>query len=291
MQLARITAEPGAAPRVVALVDGKIVPLEGDELFVSVTSIIAAGEAGVAKARNAADKALAAGKVIEGPVKFMAPTDPAIYLGLGYNYRALAEHEGKPLDRPLKLFAKFANCVAGHEDVVRVPQAIELVDYEAELGVVIGKRASRVTKEEALSYVGGYTPCNDLTAKELPRPIDSGAVKLKCIDGFGPFGPTLITADEIKDPQSLTLICRVNGEEKQRFPTSDMLHTVAESLEYVTKIMTLNPGDIVATGTSVGIGIIKQPPEFLKPDDEMEIEIEGYPVLRNKLVWEDAVPA
>jgi 2-keto-4-pentenoate hydratase/2-oxohepta-3-ene-1,7-dioic acid hydratase in catechol pathway len=288
MQLARIKARAGQEPIVVAYVGGRMVPLKGSPLFRNITSIISAGKEGVALAQKAANAAAAAGEFVTGPVEFLAPTDPAIYLGLGYNYRALAEHEGKPLDRPLKLFAKFANCVLGHDKTVHVPRAIDKVDYEAELGVVIGKRASRVKKEDALSYVGGYTPCNDLTAKELPRPVDSGAVPLKCIDGFGPLGPVLITADEIADPQKLTLICRVNGEEKQRFPTSDMLHTVAESLEYVTRIMTLEPGDVIATGTSVGIGIIKVPPVFLKPNDVMEIEIEGYPPLRNKLQWEAA---
>jgi 2-keto-4-pentenoate hydratase/2-oxohepta-3-ene-1,7-dioic acid hydratase in catechol pathway len=153
---------------------------------------------------------------------------------------------------------------------------------------VIGRRASRVSVADALSFVGGYTACNDLTAKLIPRPQESGSiiVPLKCADSFGPLGPVLVTTDEIPDPQSLTMLCRINGIEKQRYPTSDMVHSVAEVIAYITERITLNPGDVISMGTSLGIGIIQKPPQFLKPGDVMEIQIEGYPALRNRIEWE-----
>jgi 2-keto-4-pentenoate hydratase/2-oxohepta-3-ene-1,7-dioic acid hydratase in catechol pathway len=286
MQLARIRRDSNSAPEVVAHINGKLVPVAS---FKDIATLLAAGAAGLARASEAAKSALARGEGIslEG-VNYLAPTQPRVFLGLGYNYKALSLKEGVPFSKHPELFAKMPGCAIGHEQTVRVPKVIDKVDYEAELGVVIGQRASRVKAQDALSYVGGYTNCNDLTAKLIPRPPESGSVivPLKGADGFGPLGPFLVTSDEIRDPQKLTLICRVNGVEKQRFTTDDMVHSVAEVIEYITARITLEPGDVITTGTSLGIGIIKQPPEFLKNNDVVEIQIEGYPALKNRIEWE-----
>ncbi len=297
MQLARIRTQAGGQAAA-ACVDGKIVELQAaqeaaagkaDPVFADLTSLLAAGAPALERAKGLAKQALAAGKGLDfQKVTFLSPTTPATFLDLGYNYKALTTHEGLPLNKHPELFAKLPTCAIGHGQPVRVPRVVDNIDFESELGVVIGKTARRVAAKQALSYVGGYTACNDYTAKVIPRPPESGSIviPLKCADTFGPMGPTLITTDEIPDPQKLTMLCWVNGVEKQRFPTSDMVHTVAEVIEYITSRITLNPGDVITTGTSLGIGIIKTPPEFLKEGDVVEIAIDGYPRLRNRIEWE-----
>jgi 2-keto-4-pentenoate hydratase/2-oxohepta-3-ene-1,7-dioic acid hydratase in catechol pathway len=289
MQLARIRGS-GGLPVAAAWIDGRVVelPATEDPVFADLGTLLAAGEAALARARQYAERAMVAGKASDaGKVEFLAPTTPAVFLGLGYNYKALASNEGLPFNRHPELFAKMPGSAIGHDHPVRVPRVIDKVDFEAELGVVIGRTARRVKSRDALSYVGGYTACNDLTAKIIPRPPESGSitVPLKAVDTFGPLGPTLIPARDV-DPQNLTLLCRINGVERQRFSTSDMVHTVAEVIEYVTARITLNPGDVITTGTSLGIGIIQKPPVFLNEGDLMEVQIEGYPVLRNRIEWE-----
>ncbi len=299
MQLARIRTQSGGQAAAV-YVDGKVVDLQAaheaaagkpDPAFADVASLLAAGAPALERAKALTRQALAAGKGIDAAqARFLSPTTPMTFLGLGYNYRALVAHEGVPLNKHPELFAKLPGCAVGHDHPILVPRVVDKIDFESELGVVIGRTARRVRATDALGYVGGYTPCNDYTAKVIPRPPESGSIviALKCVDTFGPMGPTLVTADEIPDPQKLTMLCWVNGVEKQRFPTSDMVHTVAEVIEYVTARITLNPGDVITTGTSLGIGIIKKPPEFLHEGDVVEIAIEGYPRLRNRIEWEKA---
>ncbi|KAA3630752.1 MAG: fumarylacetoacetate hydrolase family protein [Proteobacteria bacterium] len=287
MQLSRIRTAPGATPVVAGYADGKLIVLGDDPDFVDISTLLAAGPAALQKARAA----IATGTAIDADsVEYLSPTTPTVFLGLGYNYKALATKEGVPFNAHPELFAKMPGSAVGHDRPVKVPAVIDKVDYEAELAVVIGKQASRVKAAEALDFVGGYTICNDLTAKLIPRPPESGSVviPLKAVDTFGPMGPTLVTADEVPDPQALMLYCRINGEEKQRFSTDDMVHSVSEAIEYITARITLNPGDVITTGTSLGIGIIEVPPVFLNPGDVMEVGIEGYPVLRNRIEWERA---
>jgi 2-keto-4-pentenoate hydratase/2-oxohepta-3-ene-1,7-dioic acid hydratase in catechol pathway len=290
MQLARIRGASGH-PVAAVWLDGKVVelPASEDRAFADVATLLAAGPAALERARALAERAVAAGKAVDAAkVKFLAPTTPGVFLGLGYNYKALATNEGLPFNKHPELFAKLPGCAIGHDAPVMVPKVVDKIDFEAELGVVIGRTARRVKARDALDCVGGYTACNDLTAKIIPRPVESGSiiVPLKAADTFGPMGPTLIPTRLIPDPQKLTMLCRVNGVEKQRFETSDMVHTVAEVIEYITARITLNPGDVITTGTSLGIGIIKKPPEFLKEGDVVEVQIEGYPALRNRIQWE-----
>lgn len=289
MQLARIKGD-GGNPVAAAWIDGKLIelPVSHDAVFADLGTLMAAGESALCRAEDYAQKVLAAGKGVPASrVQFLSPTRPMVFLGLGYNYRALAQKEGLAFNNHPELFAKLPGCAVGHDHPISVPKVIDKIDYEAELAVVIGRTARRVKAKNALDFIGGYTACNDYTAKVIPRPVESGSiiVPLKASDTFGPMGPTLIPARGM-DPQNLTLLCRVNGEEKQRFSTSDMVHTVAETIEYITARITLNPGDVITTGTSLGIGIIKQPPVFLKEGDVVEVQIEGYPALRNKIQWE-----
>lgn len=289
MQLARIRGADGQ-PVAAAWIHNKVVelPAAADAAFADLAVLMAQGNAALERAESYANRALAAGKGIDSTrVEFLPPTTPQIFLGLGYNYKALATTEGVPFNKHPELFAKMPGSAIGHGHPVRVPKVIDKVDFEAELGVVIGRTARRVKAKDALSFVGGYTACNDLTAKIIPRPKESGSIviPLKAVDTFGPLGPTLIPAEGI-DPQNLTMVCRVNGVERQRFSTSDMVHSVAEIIEYITERITLNPGDVITTGTSLGIGIIQKPPVFLREGDVMEIQIEGFPALRNTIEWE-----
>ena len=289
MQLARIKDATGKAVAAVWM-EGNVIalPVSQDHAFADLGTLMSAGDKALTHARQYAERQIATGKSVQASrVQFLSPTTPMVFLGLGYNYKALAENEGLPLNKHPELFAKLPGCAVGHDHPILVPKVIDKIDYEAELAVVIGRTARRVKAKNALDYVGGYTACNDLTAKVIPRPVESGSiiVPLKASDTFGPMGPTLIPARGV-DPQNLTLLCRVNGEERQRFSTSDMVHSVAETIEYITARITLNPGDVITTGTSLGIGIIKKPPVFLKEGDVVEVQIEGYPALRNKIQWE-----
>lgn len=220
-------------------------------------------------------------------VRLEAPVSrPEKVIGLGYNYRALCENEGVTPGTEPELFVKMPTSVTGPSDPVVVPAVIDKVDFEAELTVVIGRRCSQVKESEALDYVAGYTVMNDVTAKIIPRPPESGSVvlALKGVDTFAPTGPAILLADESVDPQNMRIKCRVNGVEKQDFNSSDMVHTVAQTIEYISARITLEPGDLITTGTSLGIGIIQKPPVFLEDGDVVECEIEGIGTIQNEFV-------
>lgn len=216
-------------------------------------------------------------------VRLLAPVPrPSKVIGLGYNYHALCKNENVRPPQVPELFAKMPTSVTGPFDPVMVPRSIDKVDFEAELGVIIGRRCHNVPTSEALSFVAGYTVVNDVTAKIIPRPVEAGSVMLylKGVDTFAPTGPCLSTTDKI-DPQDLNIICRVNGEEKQNFSTSDMVHPVARAVAFISERITLEPGDLISTGTSLGIGIIQKPPVFLEDQDVVECEIKGIGTIRN----------
>ena len=210
--------------------------------------------------------------------------NPEKIFGIGYNYKQLCDYERHEYPQRAEIFAKMPTCVTGAYDDVNVTPAVELVDFESELCVVIGRTARRVSAADALAYVGGYTVIDELSAKILPRPKVGGKTETlpqKGVDQFGPLGAVVITPDEIPDPSALTMIARVNGEEQQNFPTSDMVHGVPALIEQISSIITLHPGDMIATGTSVGCGIVDVPPRLLSDGDVVECEIVGYPGCRN----------
>ena len=163
-----------------------------------------------------------------------------------------------------------------------VPPETEQPDWEAELGVVIARRCSRVRVEDALDHVAGYTCLNDLSARDLQNRV-SQWTRGKAIDGFLPMGPWLVTPDEVGDPQALAVRCRVNGETMQDGHTSLMIWTVAELIAFVSETITLEPGDVIATGTPAGIGAARTPPVFLRDGDVVEVEIERVGVLTTRI--------
>ncbi|MFC5704044.1 fumarylacetoacetate hydrolase family protein [Cohnella faecalis] len=214
-------------------------------------------------------------------------THPNKIICIGLNYRKHAEETGSPIpDHPI-LFNKFNNTLTANKRDVAIPGVTDKVDYEAELAVVIGSRAKYVTKESALDYVFGYSCVNDLSARDLQMRTSQWLTGKSC-DDFSPLGPYLVTADEVGNPNDLEIRAYVNGEIRQQSNTADMIFHVDELVSYVSRYMTLEPGDILLTGTPEGV-VMGYPPEkqvYLKPGDLVKIEIEGLGSLENRMTAE-----
>ncbi|HLJ35662.1 MAG TPA: fumarylacetoacetate hydrolase family protein [Ktedonobacteraceae bacterium] len=182
------------------------------------------------------------------------------------------------------IFTKSPTTVNGPYGEIAVdPRVSEQIDWEAELAVIIGKTGKNIREEDALDYVFGYTVLNDVTARDL-QDRHRQFFKGKSIDGYCPMGPWIVTADEIADPQNLAISCRVNGVTKQNDNTGNMIFSVRQIIAILSLGMTLEPGDIIATGTPSGVGHARKPPEYLKAGDIMETEIEGIGLIRNPVV-------
>ena len=209
---------------------------------------------------------------------------PSKVLAIGLNYADHARESGmEPPKNPL-IFVKTNNSICYDGDPIRWAAAdSDQVDYEAELAVVIGTRARRVSEADALDYVFGYTCCNDVSARDAQFG-DQQWVRGKSFDTFCPLGPAIVTADEIPDSQNLAIKCRVNGETLQDSNTSEMIFGVAHLIAYCSRFMTLEVGDIIATGTPFGVGFSRTPPIYLKDGDVCEIDIEKIGVLTNPVV-------
>ncbi len=211
----------------------------------------------------------------------MIPT-PQKIVCVGLNYRDHAEEQGVELpERPL-LFAKWPNTLIASGDPIRIPPITEKVDYEAELGVVIGRRASGVPVGDALDFVQGYVVANDVSARDLQF-SDGQWVRGKSLDTFLPVGD-LVPAAEVPDPQALPIRAILNGETVQDSSTANMVFGVAELVSFVTQAITLEPGDLIITGTPAGVGVFRDPPRLLRPGDEITIEIDGLGSITNPVV-------
>ncbi len=211
---------------------------------------------------------------------------PGKVVAIGRNYKAHAEEEGvQPPDAPL-IFAKWPSAVVGSGAGIRWDPALtSQVDYEAELAVVIGRRARHVAETDALAYVAGYTCLNDVSARDIQFG-DGQWVRGKSLDTFCPMGPALVTTDEIPDPQALSICCTVGDELVQEANTSQMYFSVAEIVSYCSRAFTLEPGDVLATGTPSGVGVFRDPPRFLADGDTVTVEIERIGRLENRCVFE-----
>jgi acylpyruvate hydrolase len=209
--------------------------------------------------------------------------DPSKIICLGLNYRDHALEAGLTPPTAPMFFAKFANSLIGPTDPIVPPSTTRQVDYEAELAVVIGRRARAVETARALECVAGVTVFNDVSARDLQMANNlwTGG---KAIDTFAPCGPALVTLDEIGDIQALPVRTRVNGETVQDGSTANMIFSVTETISFLSQIMTLEPGDIIATGTPAGVGNSRTPKLFLHTDDIVEVEIEGVGRLRNPVL-------
>lgn len=217
-------------------------------------------------------------------VKLRAPLPrPGKIIALGLNYADHARETGKETPQSPVIFAKFPSCVIGPDDPIRMPTVSKKIDWEVELGVVIGKSCRNVAQEDALSYIAGYTIVNDVGARDLQK-SDVQWVRAKSLDGFCPMGPALVTVDELGDGSGLKMQTRVNGAIKQDSTTSNMIRGVTSVVSYLSSSFLLEPGDVIATGTPAGVGFVRTPPEYLKVGDNIELFIEKIGNLRNRIV-------
>jgi 2-keto-4-pentenoate hydratase/2-oxohepta-3-ene-1,7-dioic acid hydratase in catechol pathway len=199
---------------------------------------------------------------------------------VGLNYRDHAEEQGTELPEAPLLFAKWPNTLIGPGEPIVIPPITKQVDYEAELGAVIGRRVRGTSAENALEAVAGYLCLNDVSARDLQF-SDGQWVRGKSLDTFCPVGPHFVSADDVPDPQALSIRALVNGDVLQDSNTSNMIFSVAEIVAHVSQAITLEPGDLIATGTPAGVGAFRDPPIWLEPGDEVTIEIESIGALTN----------
>jgi 2-keto-4-pentenoate hydratase/2-oxohepta-3-ene-1,7-dioic acid hydratase in catechol pathway len=205
---------------------------------------------------------------------------PGKIVCVGLNYLDHAAEGGQELPKAPLLFAKWPNTLIGDGEAIVLPPEATEVDYEAELGVVIGTTAKRVSEGDALDHVAGYICLNDVSARDLQFG-DGQWTRGKSPDTFCPVGPRLVPREEIDDPQQLGIRCILNGQTMQDSSTAQMIFSVAEIIAYVSKIITLEPGDLIATGTPAGVGVFRDPKVLLKDGDEVSIEIDGLGTLTN----------
>jgi 2-keto-4-pentenoate hydratase/2-oxohepta-3-ene-1,7-dioic acid hydratase in catechol pathway len=223
-------------------------------------------------------------KLVDGKLRAPVP-DPGKVICIGLNYRDHAAESGmEPPPEPV-VFSKFSSAVIGPEEAIRLPAVSAQVDYEAELVVVIGRRGYRIPRDKAFQHVAGYTNGHDVSARDwqIGRPGKQWLLG-KTADTFAPLGPWLVTADEVSDPHDLSVILRLNGETMQQGTTKELIFGVDELIAYVSQLVTLEPGDVIFTGTPPGVGMGRKPPVWLKPGDVAEVEVEGLGVLRNPVV-------
>ena len=237
---------------------------------------------GAAALRAAADETAKAAYALDA-VEFLPAVAPGKILAIGRNYLDHATEGGsEPPAAPL-IFMKLPNALAAHNAPIVLPEISQQVDFEAELAVVIGRRAKRVGEAEALDYVFGYTLIDDVSARDLQF-SDGQWIRGKGLDTFAPLGPFITTRDEVPDVQALKIEGVLNGEVMQSSNTSYMIFKVAYLIHYISQGITLEPGDVIATGTPEGVGIFRKPPVLLKPGDVFEVRIEGLGTLRNPVV-------
>jgi len=280
-----VTYHSKVGPRVAAIRDGAYVDLQAADptLSWSLKELLAGGE----ESLHRAAKAAAVGELIDpSSVRVLAPIpDPQKVICIGLNYADHARESGmEPPPEPV-VFNKFPTAVAAHEDTIVLPDESKEVDYEAELVVVIGRRGRHIAEADALSHVAGYAVGNDVSARDWQAHKPGKQWLLgKTFDGFAPFGPTLVTPDEVGDPNNLRVQFRLNGKTLQDSSTSQFIFNVQQVIAYVSQVCTLLPGDVIFTGTPPGVGFARTPPVFLRPGDVCEVEIEKVGLLRNAVV-------
>ncbi len=223
-------------------------------------------------------------QISQDTVKYKAPIRrPGKIIALGLNYKDHIEETGREVPDFPVIFGKFPSSIANPNEEIPIPEITDQLDWEVELGIVVGRNCKNATEDDALNYVAGYTIVNDLSARDLQN-SDGQWIRGKSLDGLCPMGPCIVTTDELGAAANLEMYTKVNGVTKQKSTTANLLFGVPEIVSYLSKSFTLEPGDVIATGTPSGVGFARDPPEFLKPGDEMELYVEGIGTLRNKIV-------
>lgn len=289
MRILRYAGNDGVT-RLGALTESGVLDLQGaartsgipEEPFADVLSFLAAGDSALQQAVRLVRQVPQGAFIPLSRVRLRAPIPrPGKIVAIGLNYRDHSIESGakEPPKWPV-IFAKFPTSIAGPEDPIVIPAGNPDVDYEAELAVVMGRKAKGISAGNALDFVAGYMALNDVSARAWQF-ADRQWVRGKSCDSFCPTGPCLTTRDDVPDPHSLSICARVNGTTLQDSNTSKMIFRVPELIEFISASITLEAGDIIATGTPEGVGAFRTPPIFLKPGDVVEVEIQALGVLRN----------
>lgn len=217
-------------------------------------------------------------------VQIVSPVPrPGKIICIGLNYRDHAEESGMAIPKSPIIFSKFSTCVVGPKQPIVIPEGSTETDYEAELAFIIGRRAQNVKSDDALNYVLGYTNFNDVSARDFQF-ADGQWQRGKSCDTFAPMGEFIATTDEIADPQNLSIKLHLNGKTLQDSNTNQMIFGVSKLVEFLSRFITLEPGDVIATGTPPGVGFARKPPVYLKNGDTVEVEIEGLGKLSNPVI-------
>ncbi len=284
MRLVTVLTEQG--PRACGEFEGRYVDLNHADptLPATVKELLTLGPAGLVRM----EAALPRGAWKHDPARctLLAPVpDPAKIVCLGLNYRDHAAESGMDVPTEPILFGKYASALIGHGAPIVLPASSHEVDYEAELVVVIGRGGKDIPRERALEYVGGYAVGNDVSARDwqLGKPGKQWMAG-KTFDTFAPVGPAVVTADEVPDPGALGIRLRLNGRTMQDSSTAQLVFPVDEVVAYLSRIFTLEPGDLIFTGTPPGVGMARKPPVWLRPGDVVEVEIDGLGTLGNPVV-------
>ena len=285
MRLVSYLSESG--PRTAGVKGGDYIDLNQADasLPTGMKPLLALGAEGLRKAVAA----LANGKPLDkSKVKLLAPVpDPEKVICIGLNYADHAAESGSEIPSQPVVFSKFLTAVRAHGDPIVLPKLSDKLDYEAELVVVIGKEGRNIPREQALSHVVGYTCGHDVSARDWQKGSPGGQWLLgKSFDSFAPFGPELVTADEVGDPGVLDIALRLNGQTMQNSNTKQLIFPVDFLVSFVSGIFTLKPGDVIFTGTPPGVGAARKPPVWLKAGDNVEVEIQKIGLLKNPVIAE-----
>jgi len=290
VKLVTFVSDEGLRPGVLTIRKGREVIIDLQQadptLPGSVRGLLEGGSAALGKAAAAADSARET--LDASAVKLAAPIpNPGKILCIGLNYADHAAESGQPLpDYPI-VFSKYSNTVIGSGDAIILPKVTDMVDYEAELGFVIGRRGRHISEAEALDYVAGYMPINDVSARDYQERVSQWTMG-KSFDTFAPMGPALVTADEVGDPHNLAIRLWIGDEVLQDSNTSQLIFSVPKLVADISEVMTLEPGDIVSTGTPPGVGAARSPQRFLRAGETCHIEIEKLGILSNPIIAESS---
>jgi len=278
-----VYSQNGGAPQPGVLVDDRVVSIAGAG-FVDILSVIQGG----AEARRAVDAHLARGHagLPLTSVRLHAPLpNPGKLFMVGLNYRDHAIESNMAIPTVPAVFSKFNSSIIGPGDAVVLHNATAQPDYECEFAFIIGKRGKHIAKENWRDYIFGYTAINDVSARDLQLATSQWLLGKTC-DTFCPMGPWIVTADELTDPHNLNIKTIINGETLQNSSTKELIFTIPDLLEYMSRTLTLEPGDTVSTGTPPGVGFARKPPRYLRAGDDCVISVEGIGELRNPVVAE-----
>ena len=279
-----VTFSAGSSgPRAGVVAGDRVVDL-AEAGYRDLIGFLAGGEAAREAARQLAAAPPEAAVHARSAVRLHAPIPrPPKFICIGLNYRDHAIESGMPIPEVPTVFCKYGNTVIAPGDPIVLPAVSKEVDYEAELAFVIGRQGKNIPAAKWADYVFGYTIVNDVSARDFQRATSQWTMG-KSFDTFGPMGPELVSADEVPDPHNLRIGCEVNGRVLQDSTTAQLIFRVPELVAFLSQAMTLEPGDVVSTGTPPGVGFARKPPIFLRPGDDVVIKVERLGELRNSVV-------